>query len=130
MIVADAADRLDAVRETLTVYFDALYESSASMMSGIFHSRGVYATADESPPLYRDRDTYLKVLEARVSPASRNEPRADFIDHIEFAGEHTAWARVRCSIGDRDFLDLLTLVHDQGRWQIIAKVFHIAKKRH
>ncbi len=128
MNAAESADRLAAVRETLKVYFDALYESSADMMSGVFHTRGVYATADESPPLYRDRDAYLKVLENRVSPASRSEPRSDSIDHIEFAGEHTAWARVRCSIGNRDFLDLLTLVYDQGKWQIIAKVFHIAKK--
>ena len=126
---ADAnAARLDAVRATLKAYFDALYDSSSAGMRGIFHPRGLYVTADESPPLFRDRETYLAVLAARESPASRGEARRDHIDHIEFAGDNTAWARVRCSIGKRDFVDLLTLVYDQDKWQIVAKVFHIVNR--
>ena len=36
----------------------------------------------------------------------------------------TAFARVNCAIGERYFTDLLTFVLIDGRWQIIAKVFH------
>jgi hypothetical protein len=36
----------------------------------------------------------------------------------------TALARVNCSIAERFFTDLLSFVFVDGRWQIIAKVFH------
>ena len=64
------------------------------------------------------------MVDARPSPASREEPRTDRVVSIEFAGPVTAIARVECSIGPKHFIDLLTLVHVDGRWQIIAKVFH------
>lgn len=36
----------------------------------------------------------------------------------------TALARVECAIGPKFFTDLLTFIKLDGRWQIIAKVFH------
>jgi len=77
--------------------------------------------------LYRTMDEYFLVVEKRESPASRAEPRRDMIDAIEFAGENTAFARVRCSIGTRDFIDFLTLCRTDGAWRIIAKIFHITE---
>lgn len=71
---------------------------------------------------------YLPVVAARQPPAARNEARRDCIDAIEVAGEHTALARVRCSIGSRDFVDFLSLLRVEGRWQIIAKVFQIIER--
>ena len=68
---------------------------------------------------------YLPIVAAREAPSSRGEARTDAIESIEFAGPATALARVRCSIGPKRFTDLLTLVHTDGRWQIIAKVFHV-----
>ena len=109
----------------LSMYFDALYESDEVKMGAIFHSRGVYATADEVPILTRDRSTYLDVLRDREAPRARGEERKDHIDTVELAGANTARAKVRCSIGSTDFVDYLTLVRDEGRWQIISKVFQI-----
>ena len=43
---------------------------------------------------------------------------------IDFAGPVTALARVECAIAERHFTDFLSLVHVDGRWQIMAKVFH------
>jgi Putative lumazine-binding len=52
----------------------------------------------------------------------------DHVDAIELAGDNTALARVRCSIGSRDFVDFLTLVRTDGTWRIIAKVFQIIER--
>jgi hypothetical protein len=92
----------------------------------VFHPRAIYATPDEVPLLYRTLAEYLPVVAARQSPASRGEARRDHIDAIDVAGENTAVARVRCSIGERDFVDFLTLVRTEGEWRIIAKIFHIS----
>ena len=110
-------------------YFDALYFCDTEKLQKVFHPKAIYASADESPLLYRTMAEYVPVVAGRQSPASRGETRRDWIDAIELAGENTAVARVRCSIGSRDFVDFLTLVRTGGLWQIIAKVFQIIERR-
>lgn len=113
------------IEAVLRTYLDALYFCDTAALRRVFHAQAIYATADETPFLYRTLDAYVAVVAERQSPASRNEPRRDFIDSIEIAGANTARARVRCSIGARSFVDFLTLVRVGERWQILSKVFQI-----
>ena len=115
----------DGVMETLKVYFDALYYCDKDKLAVAFHPQAIYATADETPLLYRTMGEYFPIVAARESGALRGDARRDIVDGIEFAGENTAFARVRCSIGQQNFVDLLTLVREATRWRIIAKVFQI-----
>lgn len=117
-----------AVTDVLETYFDGLYHADTDRLAIAFHPKAIYATADETPLLYRTMDEYFAAVAKRVSPASRDEPRRDVIDSIEFAGENTAFARVRCSIGTKDFIDFLTLVRNDGAWRIMAKVFQITER--
>ena len=117
-----------AIAGVLETYFDGLYYADVERLAAAFHPKAIYATADETPLLYRTMDEYFAVVAKRVSPASRSESRRDVIDAIEFAGENTAFARVRCSIGTRDFVDFLTLVRADGAWRIMAKVFEISER--
>jgi len=117
-----------AVTSVLETYFDGLYHADTDRLAIVFHAKAIYATADEAPLLYRTMDEYFPVVAKRESPASRAEPRRDVIDAIEFAGENTAFARVRCSIGMRDFTDFLTLVRTDGAWRIMAKVFQVTER--
>ncbi len=41
------------IQGVLKTYFDALYTCDIGLLEQIFHSRAVYATADESPALIR-----------------------------------------------------------------------------
>jgi hypothetical protein len=116
------------ISAVLADYFDALYFCDVEKLQRVFHPKAIYATADESPLLHRTMEEYVPVVAARQSPASRGEPRCDHIDAIDLAGENTAVARVRCSIGTRDFVDILTLVRTEGAWRIIAKVFQIIER--
>ena len=117
-----------AVEDVVRTYFDGLFFADVNRLASVFHPRAVYATADETPALIRSMDEYFRVVADRRSPASRGETRRDQVDSIEFAGPNTALARVRCSIADRDFVDLLSLVRVDDRWQIIAKVFQINER--
>lgn len=119
----------DDINGVLQEYFDALYFCDIDRLQRVFHPRAIYATADETPLLYRTMEEYVPVVAARQSPASRNEARRDHVDAIDLAGENTAVARVRCSIGQRDFVDFLTMVRTDGRWRIIAKVFQITERQ-
>lgn len=114
---------------TLAVYFDGLYHSDTGRLARVFHPLAVYVTATEAAanggrPVHLTMGGYFPIVDARPSPAGRGEARRDRIVSLEFAGPVTAFARVECAIGPKFFTDFLTLIRVDGRWQIIAKVFH------
>jgi hypothetical protein len=114
----------EAVAAVLQDYFDGLYHSDTQRLRRVFHPRALYACATDGTLLALCMDDYFPIVDQRASPASRGDARSDRIIAIEFAGPVTALARVGCSIRPKHFIDLLTLVKLEGRWQIIAKVFH------
>lgn len=116
------------VEAMLNAYFDGLYHSDAEKLRGVLHPRAHYVTVTEGSLIYHTVDTYLPMVAARPSPASRGERRADRIVSIDFAGPVTARAHVECRIGPKVFTDFLTLIRDGGEWRIISKVFHYELK--
>ena len=125
-VALESADQaaVESLAATLQMYFDGLYHSDTERLARAFHPQAIYASATGGLLVLRTMGEYLPMVDARPSPASRSEPRTDLVLSIDFAGPVTALARVECSIGPKHFTDLLTLVHVEGRWQIIAKVFH------
>jgi 4-oxalocrotonate tautomerase len=113
-----------AIIEAMTLYFDGLYHSDTARLGKVFHPKAQYVCATEGTLTHLAMDEYLPVVDRRPSPASRAEPRHDRIVSIEFAGPVTAFVRAECAIGPKFFTDLLTFICIDGRWQIIAKVFH------
>lgn len=123
MPAADAA-RFAAVIDVLNRYFDGLYHSDTARLRAVFHPQAIYASVSDGTLLYRTMPDYFAVVDKRPAPASRNDPRRDSIASITFAGPVTALARVNCALGEKYFIDLLTLVWLDERWQIMSKVFH------
>lgn len=122
--MSPARPPFDAVVEVLNTYFDGLYHSDTGRLARVFHPRAIYASVSEGALLYRTMAEYFPVVAARPAPATRAEVRRDRILSVGFAGPATAVALVNCALGDRFFTDCLTLILDEGRWQIISKVFH------
>ncbi|MBL1079551.1 nuclear transport factor 2 family protein [Nocardia sp. 2] len=114
----------DQVADALHRYFDGLYHSDTTLLSEVFHPKAIYATATDGTLTHLTMAEYFPIVAARPAPAARNAPRRDRILSIDFAGPVTALARVECALAPKHFTDLLTLVHLENRWQIIAKVFH------
>jgi hypothetical protein len=112
------------VAGVLGLYFDGLYHSDTKRLAQVFHPKAQYVSVTDGTLLYCDMAEYFPVVDARPSPASRNEKRRDEIVSVEFAGPVTARAVVRCAIGSRNFIDFLTLIRLDGRWQVMSKVFH------
>lgn len=121
---ADASAATAEIQQLLTQYFDGLHYGDVDLLGRVFHPRAVYACATDGSLTHLDMATYLGMVAGRESPAARDEPRTDAVRSIDFAGPVTALAQVECSVGPRHFTDLLNLVYLDGRWQIIAKVFH------
>lgn len=121
--MSTAADFV-AIHSVLQLYFDGLYHSDTQRLAKAFHPQALYATAAGHKPIVWRMDEYFPVVDARPAPATRGQPRTDLVLAIEFIGPFTALAKVRCSIPPKHFIDLLTFIHVDGRWQIISKVFH------
>ena len=116
--------RFDAVAAVLQEYFDGLCHSDTQRLRRVFHPQAVYGCGTAEPAVVLRMDEYFHIVDQRPSPASRGETVQERILSIEFAGPVTALAKVECAILPKHFTDLLTLIHVDGRWQIIAKVFH------
>ena len=116
--------RYQEIVTALDLYFDGLYHSDTKRLAEVFHPQAIYACATEGQLVYHNMTTYFPVVDGRPAPAARHEKRADRIVSIQFAGPVTAIATVNCAIGPKFFTDLLTFVKLDGRWQIMAKVFH------
>jgi 4-oxalocrotonate tautomerase len=114
----------DAIAAVLRDYFDGLHFSDTRRLRKAFHSQAHYFSATDGSLLHLDMARYFPIVDARPSPASRGCERTDRILSIELEGPVTALARVECSIPPKCFTDLLILVKVDGRWQIVAKVFH------
>lgn len=116
--------RYEEVTSVLSNYFDGLYNSDTSSLSRVFHPMAHYVCATNGDFQYLRMDEYFPIVDRRPSPASRDEERHDRVVAIEFAGPVTAFVRAECAIGPKFFTDFLTLIHIDGRWQIVSKVFH------
>ncbi|MGL5117196.1 MAG: nuclear transport factor 2 family protein [Beijerinckiaceae bacterium] len=110
--------------EVLQLYFDGLHHSDTSRLRRAFHPQASYVCAVETPLIQLGMGEYFPIVDKRPSPASLGEQRRDRIISIEMAGPVTAFARLECAIGPKRFIDLLTLIRVDERWQIISKVFH------
>jgi Putative lumazine-binding len=117
-----------AITDAMTLYFGGLYHSDTARLAKVFHPKAQYVCATDGELTHLTIDQYFPVVDQRPSPASRSEARHDRIVSIEFAGPVTAFVRAECAIGPKFFTDLLTFVFVDGRWQIIAKVFHYVLK--
>lgn len=115
------------VTKALQLYFDGLHFSDTGRLRRVFHPEAHYFCATSGQLLHLDMPAYFPVVDRRASPASQGHARADRIVSIEFAGPVTALAKVECAIPPKRFTDLLTLVKLDGRWRIVAKVFHFVE---
>ena len=114
----------DKVEQVLGLYFDGLHYSDTEILRRVFHPQAHYYCATDGALLHLGMDEYFPIVDKRPSPASQGHARTDRILGIEFAGPVTAFAKLECSIPPKHFTDFLTLVKLEGRWQIVAKVFH------
>ena len=117
-------EQFAAVVSVLRTYLDGLHHSDTDRLAAVFHPAARYVTPTSGELVDLALDEYLPIVADRPSPASKGQERRDRIVAVEFAGPDAAFARVECAVAPRLFTDLLTLVRLDGRWQIIAKVFH------
>ena len=114
---------LAEISQVMQSYFAGLYHADSTRLRRVFHPHLAYICATEGDELYLDLDTYMARIDKREAPADRGEARQDEILDIAFAGDRMAHIRARMTMMGRTYHDELTLIQQDGVWQIVTKVF-------
>jgi hypothetical protein len=111
------------IKAVIQTYFDGLYEGNADKLAAAFHPTSALSQSTDGTLQITPRDAWLTAVRSRPSPQSQGAARRDEILAIEVAGPSMAFVKVRCQIPPRYFIDQLSLLKIDGRWQIAQKVF-------
>jgi len=112
------------VRAVISSYFDALYQGDVELFRRVLHPRARLYSATEGTLVDLDVDIYLGLVAGRPSPASRKDLRDDQVLTVEIASPTTAHARVKDMYLPKKFINELSFIKIEGRWQIAAKIWH------
>lgn len=112
------------IRAVIDGYFDALYNGDTEAFRKVLHPQVRLFSATEGSLVALDLETYMGMVAARPSSASRNDPRGDEIVSLSVSSPTTAHARLKDMYLPKRFVNEITFIKIDGRWQIIAKVWH------
>jgi hypothetical protein len=114
----------EGMRSAVQAYLDALYFGDVDRFRSVFHPRAQLYSATGGTLVNLTVDAYMDLVAGRPSPEKKGDVRQDEIVSITIASPTTAHARVKDIYLPKRFVDDLTFVLIDGRWQIVSKVWH------
>lgn len=111
------------IADLLRTYFEGLYHADSTILARVFHPDARYVNAVKGDYMNYSRSEYFEIVDGRMSPAGRNDPRKERIVLMEFGGEGMAFVKAEMSMMGREYLDFLTLTFEDGCWRIMSKIF-------
>ena len=113
------------IRDVLQTYFDSMYESSAEKVNEAFHASARITGYIEGELHEMTRGEFAGfVAGQQPSPQASGETLKTGVVSIDTAGD-VAVAWVRDDYLGLSFLDAISLLRADGRWQIYNKLFHV-----
>ena len=112
-----------AIEAMLSDYFDVMYTQDMEKFDRVFHTDVVLYSAQTGELNRRPYDLYRDAVVNRESPQSKGEVRKDEILLIDEISDTAAMAKVQLQMFGGVMQDYLTLIHIDGRWQIISKIW-------
>ncbi len=106
------------------LYFQALYECNLDKFDQVFHPSCSLFDSDGNTMTAMPIADYRAVIEKRVSPASQGRVRDDELISVDFLSDTAAVAKVRLNINGKVFVDHLSFAKVEGKFMIVAKVWH------
>jgi hypothetical protein len=112
-----------AIEAMLSDYFDAMHTQDMVKFDRVFHKDVVLYSAQTGELNIRPYVVYREAVVNRESPQSKGEARNDRILMIDEISDTAALAKVQLEMFGGVMQDYLSLIHIDGRWQIISKVW-------
>ena len=112
-----------AIEAMLSDYFDAMHTQDMVKFDRVFHKDVVLYSAQTGELNSRPYVVYREAVVNRESPQSKGETRNDIIIMIDEISDTAALAKVQLEMFGGVMQDYLNLIHIDGRWQIISKIW-------
>ena len=107
-----------AIHAMVDEYFTGLHQGDATRLAALFHPECVL----KAPGLWRSRDKWLADVASRSVPHEIEHPWNYQIIWLELEGDQ-AMVKVNCPLPHGHFIDYLGLLHENGVWKIVSKMY-------
>ena len=107
----------------LSDYFDAMHTQDMEKFDRVFNENVVLYSAQTGELNIRPYVIYSEAVVNRESPQSKGEARNENIIMIDEISDTAALAKVQLEMFGGVMQDYLSLIHIDGRWQIISKIW-------
>ena len=114
------------IRTLVTDYLEGMIYGDARQLERAFHQKSVAFGRYRGQLEWEMRDQFIPSWTG-MGPLPRGTPYAAEILATDILGDIAVVRLTDTCFGD-DFTDILMLIRDQGRWQIMAKAFHVHEK--
>jgi hypothetical protein len=116
-------DAEGAIRATLQDYFDGLYRMDEAKLRSAFHPGASLFGHLRGTFTHSSLDQWIGRISAQPVPAQTGEAFEGTVVSVDVTGD-AALAKVSELYRGLRFTDYLSLILVDGRWAIVAKVYH------
>lgn len=117
-----------AIEQLAHDYFRLLHEGDVAAAGAMFLPQcNLLCPMPDNSITHMTLDQYVAIVAGRTSPKDAGHPLFGRVISIDQSSEKTALLTVECAVQPRYFTDYLSLIKDNGRWRIAAKVYCITR---
>ena len=104
-------------------YFELIPTQDMSLFDKVFHKDSNLYSSENNELVIRSADLYRSQMEARTSPQDSGNARRDEVLLVDQISPEVALAKVKLEMFGGVMQDYLNLLHVDGSWFIISKLY-------
>jgi hypothetical protein len=111
------------IQSLLDDYFELMHTQDMSLFDKVFHKDSTLFSSENDEIVIRPADLYRGQMEARTSPQDSGNARRDKVLFVDQISPEVALAKVQLEMFGGVMQDYLNLLHVDGSWFVISKLY-------
>jgi hypothetical protein len=111
------------IQTLLDDYFELIHTQDMSLFDKVFHKDSNLYSSENDELVIRSAELYRSQMEARTSPQDSGNARRDEVLLVDQISPEVALAKVQLEMFGGVMQDYLNLLHVDGSWFIISKLY-------
>lgn len=111
------------IQTLLDDYFELMHTQDMSLFDKVFHKDSTLFSSENDEIVIRPADVYRGQMETRTSPQDSGNARRDKVLLVDQISPEVALAKVQLEMFGGVMQDYLSLLHVDGSWFVISKLY-------
>ena len=111
------------IQTLLDDYFELIHTQDMTLFDKVFHKDSTLFSSENDEIVIRPADFYRGQMEARTSPEDSGNARRDKVLLVDQISPEVALAKVQLEMFGGVMQDYLNLLHVDGSWFVISKLY-------